>query len=44
MDDATGRPGWEGSDPDRYSLLSVIVPVFNERSTVAELLRRVRNV
>jgi glycosyltransferase involved in cell wall biosynthesis len=28
----------------RYSLLSVIVPVFNERSTVAEVIRRIRAV
>jgi glycosyltransferase involved in cell wall biosynthesis len=28
----------------RYSLLSVIVPVFNERSTVAEVIRRLRAV
>ncbi len=34
----------DGSRMDQFSLLSVIVPVFNERSTVAELLRRVRSV
>jgi glycosyltransferase involved in cell wall biosynthesis len=39
----------EGPRPDdsgspRYSLLSVIVPVYNERATIAEQLRRVRNV
>jgi glycosyltransferase involved in cell wall biosynthesis len=28
----------------RYSLLSVIVPVFNERTTVAEVIRRIRAV
>jgi glycosyltransferase involved in cell wall biosynthesis len=44
MADATRRPAGDGSRPDRYALLSVIIPVFNERSTVAELLRRVRNV
>jgi glycosyltransferase involved in cell wall biosynthesis len=44
MADASRRPAGDGSRPDRYSLLSVIIPVFNERSTVAELLRRVRNV
>jgi glycosyltransferase involved in cell wall biosynthesis len=35
-DDAAGTVG--------YSLLSVIVPVFNERSTVAEVIRRIRAV
>jgi glycosyltransferase involved in cell wall biosynthesis len=34
--DESGAPG--------FSLLSVIVPVYNERATVAELLRRVRSV
>jgi len=29
---------------DRYQTLSVIVPVFNERNTVAEILRRMRAV
>jgi glycosyltransferase involved in cell wall biosynthesis len=29
---------------DGYSLLSVIVPVFNERSTVAEVIRRIKAV
>jgi glycosyltransferase involved in cell wall biosynthesis len=42
--DTTDPPAVEESDPHRYTLLSVIVPVFNERSTVAEVLRRVRNV
>jgi len=32
------------SDTPRYRLLSVVVPVFNERSTVAEILRRMRAV
>jgi glycosyltransferase involved in cell wall biosynthesis len=31
-------------DEGTYSLLSVIVPVFNERSTVAEVIRRIRRV
>jgi glycosyltransferase involved in cell wall biosynthesis len=31
-------------DDTTYSLLSVIVPVFNERSTVAEVIRRIRRV
>jgi glycosyltransferase involved in cell wall biosynthesis len=32
-------------DPDRtYRTLSVIVPVFNERNTVAEIVRRMREV
>jgi glycosyltransferase involved in cell wall biosynthesis len=30
--------------PDEYRLLSVIVPVFNERTTVAEVIRRIRAV
>ena len=30
--------------PHEYSLLSVIVPVFNERPTVAEVIRRIRTV
>ena len=29
---------------DRYRTLSVIVPVFNERNTVAEIIRRIRAV
>jgi len=32
------------SDAGRYRLLSVIVPVFNERVTVAEVIRRIRAV
>ena len=43
--------GEAGVDPvgvstaqDEYRLLSVIVPVFNERSTVAEVIRRIRAV
>ena len=31
-------------DDTTYSLLSVIVPVFNERATVAEVIRRIRRV
>ncbi len=34
----------DASDHGTYSLLSVIVPVFNERSTVAEVIRRIRRV
>jgi glycosyltransferase involved in cell wall biosynthesis len=36
----------EGDDPEphRYDMLSVIVPVFNERTTVAEVIRRIRAV
>ncbi len=34
----------DGSQPFEYSLLSVIVPVFNERPTVAEVIRRIRTV
>jgi glycosyltransferase involved in cell wall biosynthesis len=40
-------PPVEGGDAlvvRTYSLLSVIVPVFNERTTVAEVLRRIRAV
>jgi len=33
----------EAADP-RFRTLSVIVPVFNERSTVAEIVRRMRSV
>ncbi|HKG27058.1 MAG TPA: glycosyltransferase family 2 protein [Thermomicrobiales bacterium] len=33
-----------GAGPRRIGLVSVIVPVYNERPTVAELLRRVRAV
>jgi glycosyltransferase involved in cell wall biosynthesis len=36
--------GDEEADAFEYSLLSVIVPVFNERSTVAEVIRRIRAV
>jgi glycosyltransferase involved in cell wall biosynthesis len=32
------------SPPSEYSLLSVIVPVFNERPTVGEVIRRIRSV
>jgi glycosyltransferase involved in cell wall biosynthesis len=43
MGDDGGR-GPEGgmTDDHQFSLLSVIVPVFNERSTVAEVIRRIR--
>jgi glycosyltransferase involved in cell wall biosynthesis len=43
-DDGEGElsPGEPGTT--EYSLLSVIVPVFNERSTVAEVIRRIRAV
>ncbi len=39
--DATGEQGME---PRRFTLLSVIVPVYNERVTVAEIIRRIRGV
>jgi glycosyltransferase involved in cell wall biosynthesis len=51
MADATGNdtdgsmhgvPG--GGAPHEYHLLSVIVPVYNERVTVAEVIRRIRAV
>jgi glycosyltransferase involved in cell wall biosynthesis len=40
------RAGTRTGDDDGggYSLLSVIVPVFNERTTVAEIVRRIRAV
>ena len=34
----------DGDEPRSYELLSVIVPVFNERVTVAEIIRRIRAV
>jgi glycosyltransferase involved in cell wall biosynthesis len=34
----------EATGADRFRTLSVIVPVFNERSTVAEIVRRIRAV
>jgi glycosyltransferase involved in cell wall biosynthesis len=37
------RPG-ESSGPPPYSLLSVVVPVYNERPTMAEVIRRIRAV
>jgi len=46
MGDDSGTEGPDGPDGGvgdrRFNLLSVIVPVFNERSTVAEVLRRIR--
>ena len=36
--------GTKGETPDQFRRLSVIVPVFNERSTVAEIVRRMRSV
>ena len=41
-EDAGSRSGDAGIPP--YRLLSVIVPVFNERVTVAEIIRRIRAV
>ena len=40
-DNGTGPDGGV-EDDHQFSLLSVIVPVFNERSTVAEVIRRIR--
>ena len=37
-----GRPGDGSGHP--YRMLSVIIPVFNERTTVAEIIRRIRAV
>jgi glycosyltransferase involved in cell wall biosynthesis len=45
MADHEGDHTMDGrSDDHSYALLSVIVPVFNERSTVAEVIRRIRSV
>jgi glycosyltransferase involved in cell wall biosynthesis len=41
-DSETGGPDGGVRDDHRFSLISVIVPVFNERSTVAEAIRRIR--
>ncbi|MGD0393760.1 MAG: glycosyltransferase family 2 protein [Acidimicrobiales bacterium] len=41
---ARGRAADDAVDPIKYSLLSVIVPVFNERTTVGEVIRRIRAV
>ncbi len=37
-------PGHDEPEESPYRLLSVIVPVFNERNTVAEIVRRMRRV
>ena len=44
--DANGAQSGEGDGwtPRTYRLLSVIVPVYNERVTVAEVIRRIRAV
>ena len=42
-DGVSAEPDGSGR-PRQFSLLSVIVPVFNERTTVAEVIRRVRLV
>jgi glycosyltransferase involved in cell wall biosynthesis len=39
-----GGPNGEAAAPGRVDKLSVIVPVFNERNTVAEIVRRMRSV
>jgi glycosyltransferase involved in cell wall biosynthesis len=39
-----GRPDGAGTHDHWFSLLSVIVPVYNERTTVAEVIRRIRAV
>jgi cellulose synthase/poly-beta-1,6-N-acetylglucosamine synthase-like glycosyltransferase len=44
MTDDKGGADLSGERSDQYRLLSVIVPVFNERSTVAEVIRRIRAV
>jgi glycosyltransferase involved in cell wall biosynthesis len=43
MTDGAGDDG-AGPAPHQFSMLSVIVPVFNERATVAEVIRRIRAV
>jgi glycosyltransferase involved in cell wall biosynthesis len=43
-DDVTEADAAGAEDGHRYGLLSVIVPVFNERTTVAEVIRRIRAV
>jgi glycosyltransferase involved in cell wall biosynthesis len=44
-DGASTDPVDDGNgDVQEFTMLSVIVPVFNERSTVAEVLRRIRSV
>lgn len=42
--DGAGSPARGPYDPVAYKKLSVIVPVFNERNTVVEILRRMRAV
>jgi glycosyltransferase involved in cell wall biosynthesis len=42
--DETGSPARGRFEPVTYKKLSVIVPVFNERNTVVEILRRMRAV
>jgi glycosyltransferase involved in cell wall biosynthesis len=37
-------PGDDGAARQAYATLSVIVPVYNERNTVAEVIRRIRAV
>jgi glycosyltransferase involved in cell wall biosynthesis len=44
MSESGENESTEAEGARRYSLLSVIVPVFNERSTVAEVIRRIRAV
>ena len=44
MSDVVGREDEHDIGPSEYSLLSVIVPVYNERPTVAEVIRRIRTV
>jgi len=42
--DDAGRAAASPYEPKKYRKLSVIVPVFNERNTVVEILRRMRAV
>ncbi|MGA2211176.1 MAG: hypothetical protein ABSH30_16260, partial [Acidimicrobiales bacterium] len=43
-DGLDGPDGLSTDAPHEYRLLSVIVPVFNERVTVDEVIRRIRAV
>lgn len=43
-DDPDLRTGEDSEGSGRYRTLSVIVPVFNERNTVGEIVRRMRKV
>jgi glycosyltransferase involved in cell wall biosynthesis len=44
MTDGYGADDYGTDSPRQYRLLSVVVPVFNERNTVGEIIRRMRQV